>query len=631
MRVVVCSALLALALLAGVVGLLSFSEGPEATRPGSEGPSRREAPSGETDSLVLNDPGGAPAAAEPKSPDSAEPATPSPDPDERLEPLPRGTSDLRLRVLNSSGRPYPDVSVRLLGRSGAQESVTDGDGLADFESIPADLYDLRVQAPDGPLLRASEKHHLQPGETSEVTLRIGRFDLGVSGRVLTRSGRSLAGIAVEATRYPRNQGRIHLVPAERASQRSVSDRRGFYEVRGLEAGDYVLVTEATGEFPPTRRVVQAGEKLFNILLDEGRDLRVTGRVTDLSGYPLESVRVSLLDDSTTSCATGPEGAYELSLGIGETQRTRVLAYQLQGYRVAQVEILRDDLKGSAALERNVSLLPEGFSAPVRGWIRKSDGTVVEGLAVSLESGSLRARLRTESDSTGRFAFPEVEIAEDYSLRVQAPTGWKDHEQRPLRVWDKGVELDIILEQLPSGSITGQVVDLTGRPVPALEFSVRHPRALARELSVKTDESGWFELSEVPAGALEFETRSPPKFTVRDVKLLPGTLNPMRLIVDSGPHELSGTVVDPDGLPLSGARVTLTWIHRSEESSARSSRETTTDAEGHFTFTGLGADAHRLRITARGYHPAQCVCQVGLQPRLEPIALRAQRSAQVSDG
>src|SRR5690242_11411525 len=68
-------------------------------------------------------------------------------------------------------------------------------------------------------------------------------------------------------------------------------------------------------------------------------------------------------------------------------------------------------------------------------------------------------------------------------------------------------------------------------------------------------------------------------------------------------QISGTVIDPQGLALANATVTV------REQSTGDSRTTTTDATGNFVFPALVPGTYQLQVEASGFKTLQ---QTGLQ-------------------
>ena len=66
---------------------------------------------------------------------------------------------------------------------------------------------------------------------------------------------------------------------------------------------------------------------------------------------------------------------------------------------------------------------------------------------------------------------------------------------------------------------------------------------------------------------------------------------------------STVVRDPDGLPIPGAAVTLSWRYSLGALVSRSSRRTDTGANGEFRFSDLGPGVHALSVAARGFEAA----------------------------
>lgn len=65
---------------------------------------------------------------------------------------------------------------------------------------------------------------------------------------------------------------------------------------------------------------------------------------------------------------------------------------------------------------------------------------------------------------------------------------------------------------------------------------------------------------------------------------------------SGEYTISGTVVDPLGGAVSGARLSLAQ----QAASARVEATTTTDASGHFSFRGVRSGQYSLVVSANGF-------------------------------
>jgi iron complex outermembrane recepter protein len=73
-----------------------------------------------------------------------------------------------------------------------------------------------------------------------------------------------------------------------------------------------------------------------------------------------------------------------------------------------------------------------------------------------------------------------------------------------------------------------------------------------------------------------------------------TAGPARLSAQQGGATIGGTILDQSGKPVSGASVTL------KNDTPSSSRAATSDADGHFSVTGLSAGAYSIETTSPGF-------------------------------
>jgi hypothetical protein len=166
-----------------------------------------------------------------------------------------------------------------------------------------------------------------------------------------------------------------------------------------------------------------------------------------------------------------------------------------------------------------------------------------------------------------------------------------------------------------GRIIGTILDASGRAVPSVPLDLvatAHPDLpLSIHISnALSDGSGRFELVDVPPGSylvavglklpMDAETTYPATYypgtsapeRARAIEIGAGShveLDPLRLPEPLPRQTISGTVVLPDGTPLSGAYVSLRGAHGAQAASG-----IRTDAQGRFTFRvfeGLTYTAH----------------------------------------
>jgi tetratricopeptide (TPR) repeat protein len=89
----------------------------------------------------------------------------------------------------------------------------------------------------------------------------------------------------------------------------------------------------------------------------------------------------------------------------------------------------------------------------------------------------------------------------------------------------------------------------------------------------------------------------------------------------GTARLSGIVYDPEGKPVEGARVAISFA----QGSAGPKHETKTNKKGEWSFMGLGTGAWELTILMKGYEPrtqSVSVTQLNLNPKVEVTLKRS---------
>jgi hypothetical protein len=164
------------------------------------------------------------------------------------------------------------------------------------------------------------------------------------------------------------------------------------------------------------------------------------------------------------------------------------------------------------------------------------------------------------------------------------------------------ELDIIAESYQFGAVTGELVNLSGEPVPDFALMVRNTGSLQPNALVSTDEDGNFEIPSAPAGQLVLASQSTPSILVDGLELKAGDRLHLPLVMDWGQHEIHGVVLNAAGNPVPASRILLQWSHESDGITVKTTRRTAADTQGHFAFSRLGPGVHSLQIDAAGFSP-----------------------------
>jgi protocatechuate 3,4-dioxygenase beta subunit len=461
-----------------------------------------------------------------------------------------------------------------------------------------------------PELSGANAVSVDPDEHRLISLSLGSYDLSISGRVLDRAGSPLQGVVVFAQKQIFGGRDEQVRHANPSSLRVTSRSDGSYEISGLDATDYLVHTEATEDFPPVRKIYRAGVTSADLILDVAQALEIYGTVTSEDGSPLEGVQVRAVGQTRQQRMTDAAGEYTVQLSLRPGHTTHSLVARKAGFRENRTNVRMAEIGEAESWEVDIRLQPMGAQVAVVGQVVDTGGNPVGSQTVHLHSAVNSARYKGISDLDGNFSIEAVQVGSDYRLWIYPPEGYRDYSRVVVEVAEAGAEMDIVLEELGLGSVRGTIVDSLGNAVPQFALWLRSMKALGNSISVTGDDAGEFVAEEVPEGELHFETRSLPRMTVRGIRLAADEVKDVRLVLDWGELSLTGTVLDETGDPVASANVLLNWKHNAKGILSSSFRNTVTDAQGSFKFSGLGAGDHRIEVSTPSHGSAKVQHEVG---------------------
>jgi hypothetical protein len=366
-------------------------------------------------------------------------------------------------------------------------------------------------------------------------------------------------------------------------------------------------------------VVQSGANSVDLILGDG--LRVTGTVSNSSGEPLDRVWVGLDARRDRSALTDANGNYQLQLDSAHAATDAKVRFYLRGY---EVELLVLPTAGDQGVQLDALLSRVENAASVTGIVESEHGQPIAGATVVLRSKVLGTQYLAITDRGGAFSFSDAQAGQGYSLRVFPKGLYLDYSRHQINVSEDGLSLEILLKSLETGRLVGRMIDEQGSPVVGFRLWVAARGATQGALPISSDEQGYFQLAEAPAGSLSFDTRSSPRLAIRGVTLQAGGEREVVLVLDWGEEELTGEVGGERGEPIAGAEVALSWSHASGDVLSTSQRTTRTNPDGSFRFQQLGPGQHHLKVRAPGYRSIEERYDVGghaaeVKVRLEPDA------------
>jgi len=508
-----------------------------------------------------------------------------------------GSASILVIVEDPDGKPFEGVAVEIRGQAGARSHTTGPGGIAEIAGVPPGTYQVFVRPPQTQSLRTPRSVSVTEGEVKEIRCQIPAFDGEIFGRVL-HGGEPVEGIQIVARALTMPGAGARFTFDGAMSQPVTSGSDGKFLITGLPRIEHTLTTRETAQYLQTRKPAIAGSgEPVDIELVPRNSLVIHGIVTDPAEAPVPEARVNVLTHTGGSAMTDREGRFRIEF---DYQRGAVaLSARKDGYTPGELLISDRDIGDQAEIEVEIGLEPLGETGDLVGIVTDSDGVGIPRQVVRLHSPSLRLTYQESSREDGAYQIPKIRVAGDYRLSVNPTSGYGDFAKSPLKI-EKGTNrMDITLEPLDRGSLTGRMVNPSGSPVPRLTLWVRSLSASANVVAITGDEQGRFSADDIPAGDLYFETRAAPLISIRGVQLKAGDVLDVELLVGLGNGQLSGTVADPRGQPVAGARITMTWSTSRGSLQSTVFRDATSDAAGRYLFSGLCRGRGSLSATATG--------------------------------
>jgi hypothetical protein len=437
-------------------------------------------------------------------------------------------------------------------------------------------------------------------------------ELVIGGLVQDEEGNPLSQFEVLAERIDVSDSDPMVVEMAAENIQSIfPDIDGAFLFRDLEDSEYRISLAPVEGIAPAQITVRTGTLNANLVVVMLRDVRVYGTVSSTDGEPIEDARV-VAAPTTRSTRSGSRGEYELYINRQGIDVRHTIRFQHEEFKQQQIVIDKAELIDMASdFQLNVSMEPLNRLTTVTGKLTDTEGRPVRGEILHIITSELRTWYRAQSDARGNFLFEEVEPGKDHQLRVRPASGYKNKDINPLLVPEGGLKLDIVLEPIDGGELSGWMIDLDGNPVPGFSMKLVSTVATTHSVSVVSDQQGFFSVEDFPVGGAHFRSSSYPKLTVQGLRVSAEPEDPVTVILDTGVYMLEGWVIDGLGEPVAASSITLGFEFIDDGLRSSSSRKTTADQSGYFVFTGLGPGVHAMQLRTAGFKDAALTIDVGI--------------------
>ena len=460
-----------------------------------------------------------------------------------------GSTGLPVRWARVEGRDNRALSLPWVPHAGIVQTIADAFGKFRLEGLAVGLQTVTASARG---YSRAWRTCFKLGITVDLYLFPGS---SVSGTIWDSGNRPVIGALVSTEPEPPRVG--GHTPAE------VTDAKGRFELLGLEPGTYRLVVRHQ-KFAPTvvNDITVAGQVDAQTDVILGRGVPITGRLLDGAARPARGrIRVVRLDgrdppsalDDVLSAEADSDGRFRLGpIPPGE----HALTITTRGFAPKRVEAHVSEARG---VDLGDILLETGLA--IRGRVKDRSGQLVVDASIqAFQPWPLfEQKVETRSEADGSFVLAGLNPG-TYRVSIVAP-GYGQVE----RSVEVGAErLEVILR--PAGSIVGEVIDETGRPIEAFRVSVRSTAAEVGAVLLGgpapsrnvASPDGRFTLEDLAEGTYVLSVSAPERVmgTASGVKVTQGGLTDVGRIRLVAGGTIRGIVVDVGGTPIPGAAITV---------------------------------------------------------------------------
>jgi uncharacterized GH25 family protein len=424
----------------------------------------------------------------------------------------------------------------------------------------------------------------EEGETEPVEITLGP-GTSLEGQVLDRHGLPVRRAHMEL--------RTHQGHQRSSVSGGMTDEEGRYEMVDLEPGPYEVAAYLDYRGRVTRAAVEIRPGRNRLDLRFGAGVEVSGRVLDSRGEPLPGASLSL----------EAVQQYQLTFPLQATSSADgsfVLADVADGeYRLVAT---RQGFGPSAYPEIRVD------GVPVSGLeLRLSPGAVIRGRILGFQPEEMRgATVMAFSESFGTSLTGTLSPEPAYRIADVAPGEWHVIAhivpdvsiQRKVEVAE-GIEEIVLDLELPTGfTLTGRVL-VDRKPLPGAVV-IAASQTIEAQGSGTTGQDGAFRLERLPAGSYVLMVQLQPGSVDYRTLEIGGDLD---VTVEISTGSVKGRILLPEGLPASGATVTLAReVPELETMGPNAGAQS--DERGAFEILRVPTGTYKMTVQAEGFAPAE---------------------------
>ncbi len=476
-------------------------------------------------------------------------------------------------VTGSDGGPGDRTRIVLVG-SGvwpARSAEADSEGHYQFEGVPEGIYEISARR-DTEVAAPREGLILEPGESLEVDLAL-------------EPGLALSGVLLSAEDATPIAGADVVIGEQTLSftpRATTTDEEGRFSFEGLRAMTHRLDIHAPGWVSMGNHTAEPGGEPLRILL--AKEAIVSGVVVDALDHPVAGAEIELVgtaDDGTPVALSGADASFQAAL----------IAAQVRGPTpVDPAGDLGVTLGAVPPIPIGPGLVPGGPSPSALSPGETTEAGDTEPEPLAEDSAAL---MGFSTDAEGRFEIHGIPAGR-YQVVGRHPAHAPGiGEPFVIHTGEHREDERLVL---PAGAtIDGRVVDGRGFPVAQVRVEMHCEREPFPRWALSADD-GTFGFE----GALDtcvFSAYPAAQPAARKTLTIEGgDAVPVELALSDEVDTFRGRVMDEDGFPIAGARVSL----RSLRPDAPARRTAFSNDDGTIEIGGMPAPPWRAEVDQEGY-------------------------------
>ncbi|MDZ7260905.1 MAG: carboxypeptidase regulatory-like domain-containing protein, partial [candidate division KSB1 bacterium] len=500
--------------------------------------------------------------------------------DFKLEPIPNSIYGEVTRKID--GKEVPGALVKVTGLSGGTWSdSTDALGLFSVPGLLSRTYSIVAES-DG-LISPSQTINLAAGASVKVNLSL--ETTGAIEGVVKYRGKGRAGATITAA-----NGLAGTVAS------TVSDTSGYYKIKGLLNGEYVVSCAIPGfTAEPSPQVITLTSEAtktahFNLRAETNS---ILGRVTDWQSVGLSGVKVWVWNDQTRdSTLTDLNGQFQITNLVDGSYQVRA---SLPGYYPSSVSTV--SLIGGEPIIVDIQLTP--IQNSISGFVK--DGTTANpifGVRV-IAKDSLGNTFADTTENDGSYFF---ELAKgSYRLKAEKAGYQASRELHVFLPKGKSVTQDLILVPIFTTSTIAGTIHRGKDFVEAAKVVCSSLTNVSLRDTVYSDHSGAYQFTNLPAPGDYLLEVTKPDFPTLSSPVFQLTQTGIRYDFWFPSAQLKWKITREGTTPLPGVTIRVSSGTEYTELQTNSLGESQTKdnlKEGNYNIT---IEADRQTIPVMGYN------------------------------